>query len=221
MVGSLGDEDRRKERSKREAALREASQAMAAVEASMRAASGVEAFTARKQHFLNLRNEYVTLAMAEKKELASLHTTARARQLHAFLDQYFIDDAAISGVGPAKKAALLSFGIETAADVEWSRVHAVKGFGRVLTAAVVQWRKDCEQRFRFDPQRAVSQADIDAVRARVAHRRMQLEADLSRGPAELFGIQQQGQTKVNVLAAQVTTAAGRLAQAKADMAAFN
>jgi DNA-binding helix-hairpin-helix protein with protein kinase domain len=221
MIGSLGEEERRQERSRREAALRDASKAMAVVEASMRAASGADAFTSRKKQLLNLRNEYVTLAATEKKELASLHTTARSRQLHAFLDQYFIDDAAISGVGPAKKAALLSFGIETAADVEWSRVHAVKGFGRVLTDAVVQWRKTCEQRFRFDPQRAVSQADIDAVRARGAQRRMQLEAELSRGATELFGIQQQGQARASVLAAQLATAAARLTQAQADMAAFN
>jgi DNA-binding helix-hairpin-helix protein with protein kinase domain len=221
VLGTLGDTERRAERAKREAVLREATRAMAAVEANARIASGSEAFAARKQHLLNLRNEYAGLAMLEQKEIASLQTTARARQLHAFLDQHFLDDAVITGVGPAKKAALLSFGIETAADVDWGRVHAVKGFGKVLTSAVVQWRKDCEQKFRFDPQRAVSQADVDGVRAKIAHRRKQLEADLLKGATELHGIQQQGHTRATVISAHLSTAALQLAQAKADMAAFN
>jgi DNA-binding helix-hairpin-helix protein with protein kinase domain len=220
MLGTLGDADRRVERAQRDVVLREAMRAFAVVEANARVASGSEAFTTRKQELLNLRNEHAALAMLEQKEIASLQTTARARQLHAFLDQQFLDDAVIAGVGPAKKASLLSFGIETAADVDWGRVYSVKGFGQVLTAAVVQWRKACEQQFRFDPKRAVSQADVDGVRARVAHRRKQLEAALSKGPAELHGIQQQGHTRASVISAQLTTAALQLAQAKADMEVF-
>ena len=219
-LGTLGESERRVERAKREEALRSATHAMATLEANARIASGSDAFAARKQQLLHLRKEYMGLAMVEQKEIAGLHTTARSRQLHAFLDQHFLDDAVITGVGPAKKAALLSFGIETAADVDWGRVHAVKGFGTVLTGAVVQWRKTCEQQFRFDPQRAVSQADLDAVRAKYAHRRKHLEAELSKGPNELHVIQQQGLARANVFAAQLSTAALQLAQAKADMTVF-
>lgn len=45
----------------------------------------------------------------------------------------FIDVASIPGVGPARKAALRSFGIETAADVTRRGVKQVKGFGDHLT----------------------------------------------------------------------------------------
>jgi DNA-binding helix-hairpin-helix protein with protein kinase domain len=220
-IGSLGETERRAERMKREAALKDAMSAMAAAEANTRLASGIDAFTARKQRLLVLRNEYVALASVEQKEIAALQSTAQARQLQKFLETFFIEDAGISGVGPAKKAALQSFGIETAADVEWSRVHAVKGFGRVLTAAVMGWRKQCEKRFRFDPQRAVSQADVDAVKAKCAHRRKQLEIELAKGPNELWSIQQQGQTKISVFQARLTTAATHLAQARADMTVFS
>ncbi len=45
----------------------------------------------------------------------------------------FIDVASIPGVGPARKAALRCFGIETAADVTRRSVKQVKGFGDHLT----------------------------------------------------------------------------------------
>ena len=220
MVGTIGEAERKAERSKRESALRDATQAMGAAEAIARSESGAELFIVRKQHLLNLRNEYACLAAIEQKDLAALHSTAQERQRQKFLEQFFIEDALISGVGPAKKSSLQSFGIETAADVNWGRVQAVRGFGSVLTSAVVQWRQQCEQRFRYDSQRAVSQADVDAVKARIAHRRKQLEVALSRGANELWNIQQQGKTKTSVLQSQLATAAARLAQARVDMTVF-
>lgn len=199
----------------------EASRLMDSTEAEAGASMGCHAFIGLKQQLSMLRNGYTALPQVEEKEVKALHATARARQLHAFLDQLFIDDATISGVGPAKKAALLSFGIETAADVEWNRVSVVRGFGQVLTKAMVRWRLACEQRFQFDPQRAVTKADIDAVRATIAHRRTQLEVGLSKGHADLFGIQQRGHAIANAMKARLVTAAARLAQAQADMAVFN
>ncbi|MBW6101303.1 hypothetical protein HTY54_20205 [Escherichia coli] len=51
----------------------------------------------------------------------------------SFWRDFFIDVASIPGVGPARKAALRSFGIETAADVTRRGVKQVKGFGDHLT----------------------------------------------------------------------------------------
>jgi DNA-binding helix-hairpin-helix protein with protein kinase domain len=70
-------------------------------------------------------------------ELDKLHQTGEQRQRDKFLDRYFIEVASIPGVGPAKKAALRSFGIETAADVQWNKAPSVKRLGEVLTRAVV------------------------------------------------------------------------------------
>ena len=220
-IGYLGESERSAERHQREAALKEAMSATAEAETDARLASGVDEFTARRQRLMGLRNDYLSLASIEQREIAALQSTAQSRQLRKFLEAIFIDDADISGVGPAKKAALRSFGIETAADVEWNRVNAVKGFGNVLTLAVVQWRQHCERRFRFDPQRAVAQADIDAVKAKCAHRRKQVEVELAKGPNDLRIIQQQGQTKASAIQAKLATVATRLAQARADMTVFS
>jgi DNA-binding helix-hairpin-helix protein with protein kinase domain len=100
--------------------------------------------------------------------IESAELKARARQLHDHLDRFFIDNADIAGLGPAKKAALRSWGIETAADISRSNVGAVKGFGPKLTATMTGWRGQCEARFRFDPSPQALQADIARAQNEIA-----------------------------------------------------
>jgi DNA-binding helix-hairpin-helix protein with protein kinase domain len=176
-----------------------------------------EAFAKKKQDLARLRDEYQQLPEREKAELANLHATAEARQKRQFLERHFIDGVTISGVGPAKKAALRSFGIETAADVTWNKVISVKGFGEVLTRAVVDWRKACERRFVFNPNLAVTEADKNAVRSKIATRKRTLEITLNAGAAELQRLRQDMITKANTFSPRLQAASKQLAQAQADL----
>jgi DNA-binding helix-hairpin-helix protein with protein kinase domain len=133
------------------------------------------------------------------------------------LERFFIDQAEIPGVGPAKKAALRSFGIETAADVNWQSVYRVKGFGDTLTMVVVSWRQQIEKRFRFNPQTAITEADKSAVRNRVATRKLELESHLIGGLEELRRIKANSVGQTKVLGNLINNANQRLAQAIADL----
>jgi DNA-binding helix-hairpin-helix protein with protein kinase domain len=183
----------------------------------IRAETGPEPFNLKRRKLVELRDEYQNLPSREKTELDALHSTAEQRQKMQFLDRCFIEDAAIPGVGPAKKAALRSFGIETAADVEWNKVSAVRGFGEVRTRAVVDWRNACERKFRFDSARAVSEGDRNVVRARIAVRKKQVEAEISSGANELVRFSKEAKIKANSLQPQIHAAATQLAQASADL----
>ncbi|HSG38666.1 MAG TPA: helix-hairpin-helix domain-containing protein, partial [Thermoanaerobaculia bacterium] len=216
LSGSVGASERNAERGRRQAILDEARREYEALAARLRKEAGPEGFTAKKQWLASLRDEYHALAATEKCELERLHATAEARQKRQYLDRCFLDSATITGVGPAKKAALRSFGIETAADVDWNKVRSVKGFGDVLTRAVVDWRKSCERRFVFNPNAAVSAADKNAVRARIAARRRVLEESLSSGASDLQRFRQDAASKVTALRPQLDSAAQKLAQAQAD-----
>jgi len=181
-------------------------------------AEGTDAFRKKKAHLLELRSEYLGLAANEKSEIDSLHKTAEQRQRMKFLERHFIDSASIHGVGPAKKAALISFGIETAADVQWNKVQAVKGFGDVLTRAIVDWRKACERKFVFYPAQAVTEADKNAVRAKLMVQRKAIEAALMAGAAELQRMTVETNARTVGLRAQLQEAANDYAQAEADVA---
>ena len=55
-----------------------------------------------------MKDEILGLPEEEKRALAALHDTARERQEAEVSGGIFIDVASISGVGPARKAALRS-----------------------------------------------------------------------------------------------------------------
>src|SRR5258706_3814762 len=118
------------------------------------------------------------------RDLANLRSTREARQRDAFLDQYPIRRAKISGIGPAKTATLASFGIETAADVNEKAIRAVPGFGESMTAKMMSWRRTHEVRFRYNP--APSPSDLqaeNAVRAAWAAKRTDLQSKIHSGLA--------------------------------------
>lgn len=219
-VGNLGGNKRKTERTKRQAARNAAEQAYDQIVARVRQEISPEVFSKKKQELARLRDEYQRLPEREKSELANLHTTAIARQKQQFLERHFIDSALISGVGPTKKAALRSFGIETAADVTWNKVIAVKGFGEVLTRAVVDWQKACERRFVFNPKLAVTEADKNAVRAKLATRRRTLEITLKAGAAELQRLHPEMIKKTTEFKPLLQMASEKLAQAQADLNAI-
>jgi DNA-binding helix-hairpin-helix protein with protein kinase domain len=116
------------------------------------------------------------------RELMVMKSNRESRQRQAYLDGFPIRRASISGIGPSKTATLVSFGIETAADVSQSAVRRVPGFGEVMTGKVVAWRRMHESRFKYDPTpNAQDAADEKALRGRFAAEKAKLESTIRNG----------------------------------------
>lgn len=179
--------------------------------------AGPEGFRAIKHVLKQAHDDYLSLAVAEKNEIDGLQASAQTRQLQKFLERFFIDSAYIPGVGPNRKAALRSFGIETAADVERSRIYQVRGFGEGLTANVLSWRRTCERSFSYNAALAVTEADKNTVRAQYALRRKVVSTKLESGAGELQRFKQEALVRAAALQPQIDQAARKLAQACADL----
>ena len=219
MAGNVGAEQRKLERQTRKAALDWAQREYDQVVTWLKQC-GPEGFLAKRKEITSLRDEYINLGQAEKAALDDLRTTAHRRQLHKFLDRCFIDQASIKDLGPARKAALRSFGIETAADVERNRVRQVKGFGERLTASLMDWRMSCERRFTFNPNQAVSDTERSQIHSRFAAKKASIESQLSNGASDLHRFSKESAAKAAGLKNQAEWAAQKLAQAQADLTAI-
>ncbi|WP_288254407.1 helix-hairpin-helix domain-containing protein [uncultured Hydrogenophaga sp.] len=217
FAGSIGSSERNKERAARAAELHAAKTAYEQLVERLEGEAGPKGFLARKGELVKLKYEYEGLANAEKKEVDDLYATASTRQKERFLDSCFIDRATIPGVGPTRKAALRSFGIETAADVTKARVRQVKGFGENLTRAMLDWKASCERRFVYNPNQAVLPSEVDAVRAKFAAKRRAIEGTLNAAPAELNQFRQRSAIRLATMRPQLEAAARRLSQAQADL----
>jgi len=116
------------------------------------------------------------------RELMVMKSNRESRQKQAYLDGFPIRRASINGIGPSKTATLISFGIETAADVSHSSVRRVPGFGEVLTGKVISWRRAHESRFKYDrTPNAQDVADERALRGRFAAEKAKLESTIRNG----------------------------------------
>ncbi len=89
------------------------------------------------------------------------------------------------GVGRAKVATLLSYGIETASDIDQARIEAIPGFGPRTAANMLAFRQACAAAFTFDAGRAVAPAQVAAMDGMLAQRRGRIEAELAAGLAQL------------------------------------
>lgn len=214
----IGLGERRAEQAARLAAKEQAETAYQQLIATLQAEGGPGRFLAKKEELKRLRDQYLSLPQQEKAELARLEATARERQLQKFLEGFFIDAATIPGIGAARKAALLSFGIETAADVEKEHIEQVHGFGAALTRAMMDWRATCARGFRFNANQAASDANTSAVRARFGARKLFLESALRSGLDELWKLRGQASSRVAELLPRATEAARHLAQTRSDYA---
>lgn len=116
------------------------------------------------------------------RELMAMKSNRESRQLQAYLDRFSIRHANISGIGPAKTATLISFGIETAADVNQNAVLRVPGFGDVMTGKLVAWRRGHESRFKYDrTPNAQDIADERTLRGRFVAEKVKLESIIRNG----------------------------------------
>lgn len=116
------------------------------------------------------------------REVMILKSNRESRQRQAYLDRFSVRRANISGIGPAKTATLISFGIETAGDVNRSAVLRVPGFGDVMTGKLMAWRRRHESRFKYDrTPNAQDVADERALRGRFAAEKAKLESTIRNG----------------------------------------
>ena len=138
------------------------------------------------------------------------------QQLEQYLENFFIEHATIPGIGPGRKATLESYGIETAADVDKQRIVAVPGFGPAMAEKLIEWRRETERGFHFDPSKGVDPQKIMGVDRDITNQKRKIEQDLIAGTTELVQIKRQTEQQGTRLRLEVESALGFLMQARAN-----
>lgn len=195
---------------------REAAARWNSLELTWKAEAGTERFQNRKRELERMRSEYEKLPALRQQKLRQLEKDRRANQFQRFLDGYLIRDANIMGIGATRKTMLQSYGIETAADITPYAVLGVAGFGPAYTNRLMEWRRQIEKGFVFDPAKPVDLRDVARVEQEISAARSRLEQELSRGATQLHQIRQQIQARRQALQPAVESALKTLAQLEAD-----
>lgn len=183
------------------------------------AANEARDFQWKLRELQQTKQQYDDLMRQYEADKRRLEANARTLQLNAYLDKHHINRASIPGIGAARRASLISFGIESAADINEAAISRIPGFGPSLTSELLQWRQSVERRFVFDPHRSVSPTDLAVLRHKYAAQKAQLEQKLLTGSKELQQIRQNVVTQRQTVAGQLEASALRLAQAEVDHSA--
>ncbi|MBO0857210.1 MAG: hypothetical protein J2P21_01895 [Chloracidobacterium sp.] len=178
--------------------------------------AGNEQWEVKRDELRNRKETYEKLAEIRRFRLQRLEAEARKNQLDEFLDQFKINDADFNGVGPSLKSVLLSHGVETAADLS-EDMTKIPSVGYTRAKRLLEWRRDLEKKFAFDPSKGVPyeariqiDRDVDALRLR-------LETELSEGARILRNIKHEIETRQEKLRPTLLQARQELVQAETDM----
>lgn len=132
-------------------------------------------FSEVKRETDELVRSLIDLPNEEKRQVQILENGKREAQLNRHLERFLIEHAKIKKIGSARKAVLASFGIETAADINQSRLFAIQGFGPTLVAALMTWRQGVANKFIFNASEPINPNDLMALKTRIANRKIELD----------------------------------------------
>jgi DNA-binding helix-hairpin-helix protein with protein kinase domain len=167
-----------------------------------------------------LKVRYETIEQEYKNALIALQHTSRERQQKKFLENCFIDTYISPRLGENRKAALRSFGIETAADIAPHKIMSIPGFDTTLTNELMNWRKQQEKKFVYDDENRVSASDIQSLIHTFQPKIRPVEREILAGIEKLHAIQQRIFKNRAKFLPVVEKSARDLAQAHANLSVF-
>jgi len=185
--------------------------------------AGEEDFLSQSDELARIRKEYENLEQEYKDALSPLRgPVTKERQLAGHLDRCFIDNYQFIQIGANQRAALRSFGIETASDISLARLAAVTELNDAMKGELLLWREQMERAFVFDPSKGsgTDKTEIQTLLHKFQPRLSAREHELRQGLEKLCQIQQRIVNNRAKLHSHVEKSAKELAQAQADMTVF-
>lgn len=179
-----------------------------------------KSFQQKQSELENARNNYLNLPNVKAIKLKQLNDQLKERQLSNYLSHHRLVDVSIKGIGDGRLAMLLSYGIETADDIDYEKVDAIPGFGSSLSISLLEWKDSIQRSFVYNHSCGVDPSDIDSIDIKIHASRLQLEKMLCNGPDELRRINNQIEANIQTTTKQIELSAKNIAQAEADLSAL-
>lgn len=134
-----------------------------------------------------LKKQIADFAQAESKEINDRLQKIQSEYIETYLKRFNITEAPLVGLQYTPRSALvtalISAGINTAYDISYARVDAVRGFARKRTQRLVDWRYNLEQKARRQMPQDLSLDEKRAIRGRYEAQRRVWESELGQEQA--------------------------------------
>lgn len=179
---------------------------------------GYADFRALVEDLTSARNIFRSLPDEELKLRQAYQNERRQKQLDDYLDGFDIHRHSIKGIGPAKLAALTSYGITTAADVSLKKILAVPGFGEINSQGLIEWRNKLEKKFVYRTQEnEVDRREMARIKALIESKALPLRKKLHEGPSKMEDLAKRIRASVSIIDPVVLKSHSLVEQAKFDL----
>lgn len=185
------------------------------------AEAGDKEFISQLAALTRLKNRYEAIEKEYRNAVAALQHTSRERQETKFLEGIYIENCTSPRLNENRRAALRSFGIETAADIDFKKIMGIPGFDQVMANELVAWRKQKEAKFIFDEGKGAPAADVQGLIHTFQPKIRPVERDLLSGVEQLYSLQQKILKNRAKFQPVIEKNARDLAQAHADLSAIS
>lgn len=162
-----------------------------------------------KRQYENLGSEFTAAKRRVFDDRASV-------QREEFLDKFLIKKNSIEGIGENRRSILASYGILTASDIGKLTSVKIPGFGDTLVFNLLNWRNMHAKQFKFDPNKPVSQDQLNKLNKEFENKKIRLQKMLLDGHDELQEIRRQIFSKRAVMRDRMAQYAKQYAQTLAD-----
>lgn len=180
--------------------------------------TGAAAYTDLKNELIKARDEYKHLLTQEPILIKKYREQRKEKQFIAFLDTFDISSAKITGIGPAKEAALSSYGIDTAADISLNKLLRIQGFGNTNSQPLIAWRDAIAKRFVYQPnENEFDRQEIIKIRSAIHTSLAALRPKLSGGATNLSALAKRVQTAITIEDPMLSLVHKQRLQARVDL----
>ncbi|WP_292370760.1 helix-hairpin-helix domain-containing protein [Methanoregula sp. UBA64] len=184
------------------------------------AEAGDAGFTVQVTALNALRAKYEAIERDYQNALVELQHTTKERQQKKFLENCYIENCTSPRLGDNRKAALRSFGIETAADIDMHTIMSIPGFDAAIANELAAWRAGQERLFVYDDKKGVSPSDIQNLIHTFQPRIRPVEREFLMGIENLHAVQQKILRNRAKFQPVIEKSARDLAQAEANFSVF-
>lgn len=173
-------------------------------------------FLQLRQSIDNLRKAYESLEAERKHRLQEINAASYNKHMNTHLNNFRIADASLQGIGVERISTLKRHGIETAADIESSRLEAIKGFGVVFCTRLLDWRQKMEKRFILKSNNYLTGHEMALVNQEISKKQQSIKSELNTKASQLSLCATQINERRNKLTYETKELLLRYSQAVAD-----
>jgi DNA-binding helix-hairpin-helix protein with protein kinase domain len=153
-----------------------------------------------------------------RRDVESEFANERRRfEAEEFLQSVSLREPDAAQLGEATRNTLLSYGIETAADLTAEAIGRIPGFGPEAVTGLLDWRKTCEGRFDYDGSKPLPKSLEQEIERRFYERIKKLREESAKCEAQLTEAKKMTEMRLKLAQLKTTEAARQRGQAKVNI----